>query len=299
MRAMRGTRIGAVGEASDWLVASSQKASVVASSWGPAMESIPFEELRARMGELGEPGEEGGAWLPAGGTAAFLEGSAFRREASDSDLRKSDAIYRALRSIVEEKRLDCVTLRCFDLVTLDGSTGCFALSMLADEGIDAGCEGDIPSILALRWARLLSGRAGWMANPSEIDPGEKGGKGRILLAHCTVPRSLLSGYGIRSHFESGLGLAVAGSFASGPVTLLRIGGAALDKAWIAEGFISGSPSDEGLCRTQAVVEMDHEDLARLLDEPLGNHLVMGMGHFAGAARRYLSLEGIGEIGAGN
>jgi hypothetical protein len=32
----------------------------------------------------------------------------------------------------------------------------------------------------------------------------------MLVAHCTAPRSILSGYGLRSHFESGLGVAIAG-----------------------------------------------------------------------------------------
>jgi L-fucose isomerase-like protein len=166
---------------------------------------------------------------------------------------------------------------------------------MADDGIDAGCEGDIPSILALRWMRLLSGRPAWMANPSEINPGKTSGRGNILLAHCTVPRSLLTGYGIRSHFESGLGVAIAGKFAPGPVTLARIGGVSLDQVWLAEGQIMECPSDEGLCRTQAVIEMENADLARLLDKPLGNHLVVGFGHWAKMARRYLSMENIREI----
>ncbi|HWP69077.1 MAG TPA: hypothetical protein VN437_07205, partial [Rectinemataceae bacterium] len=164
-----------------------------------------------------------------------------------------------------------------------------------DEGIDAGCEGDIPSIVALHWMRLLSGRAAWMANPADISLGETGGKGRLLLAHCTVPRTLLESYGIRSHFESGLGVAVAGAFSPGPVTLARLGGISLDQAWIAEGSIEGSPSDEGLCRTQAVIKMDDADLRKLLENPLGNHLVVAFGHCKRLAQRYLALEKIREV----
>jgi L-fucose isomerase-like protein len=289
--AMRGTRIGAVGEPSDWLVASSQKSVAASSTWGTLIESIPFSELRTKIGMLRATD---GLEVLDTPSMAFLENSGYRKEAADSDMYKSDTIYRALRQVIGERRLDGLTLRCFDLVTLDRSTGCFALSQLADDGVDAGCEGDIPSILALRWMRLLSGKPAWMANPSEISPGEGEERGRILLAHCTVPRSLLVGYGIRNHFESGLGLAVAGRFPPGPVTLVRIGGASLDKTWIAEGFLASSPSDEGLCRTQAVVELYNADLMKLLEAPLGNHIVVGFGHVAKLARRYLSLERIGE-----
>lgn len=301
---MRGSRIGAVGEASNWLVASSQTAAAMATAWGPRLESIPIGDLRNAIEELrkgdkageewksGESGEPGGLGEQA---SAFLEHACYRMEPANEDMYKSDTVYRALRGITAERRLDALTLRCFDILGFDGSTGCFALSQLADEGIDAGCEGDIPSIVGLRWARLLSGMPGWMANPSEICTGQGDLKGRLVLAHCTVPRSLLSGYGIRSHFESGLGVAVAGSFAPGPVTLIRIGGIGLDKAWIAEGFIVGCPSDEGLCRTQAIVELENSDIIKLLESPLGNHLVMGLGHWGKMARRYLALENIAEI----
>lgn len=286
--AMRGSRIAAVGEASDWLVASSQKASALKSTWGAQLESLSIRELEDKIEEL----REGPLGLEASG---FLKESRYKKEPTETDMRKSDMIYGALRAIAAEKRLDAFTLRCFDLLSLERATGCYALSQMADDGIDAGCEGDIPSILALRWMRLLSGKPAWMANPSEINLGKTSDKGNILLAHCTVPRSLLSGYGIRSHFESGLGVAIAGKFAPGPVTLARIGGVSLDQVWLAEGRLRDCPSDEGLCRTQALIEMENADLAKLLDKPLGNHLVVGFGHWAKMARRYLSMENIREI----
>ncbi len=286
--AMRGSRIGAVGEASDWLVASSQKASALKSTWGAQLEPVSIRELEDKIEGLREG--------PLGPKAsAFLQESRYKKEPAGTDMHKSDLIYGALRAIVAEKRLDAFTLRCFDLLSLERATGCYALSQMADDGIDAGCEGDIPSILALRWMRLLSGKPAWMANPSEINLGKTSSKGNILLAHCTVPRSLLTGYGIRSHFESGLGVAIAGKFAPGQVTLARIGGVSLDQVWLAEGQLTDCPSDEGLCRTQAVIEMDNADLARLLDKPLGNHLIVGFGHWAKMARRYLSMENIREI----
>lgn len=287
-RAMRATRIGAVGAASEWLVASSQGAEAAARSWGCEFVPVSLDELYEGMGKARKA-------LPAGlGTAAkeFMEQASFSSEPSDEDLARSDSILDSLAAIVLSHRLDALTLRCFDLVTGDGSTGCYALSRLADEGIEAGCEGDIPSILALRWMRLLSGKAAWMANPSRIDREETGGRARIHLAHCTVPRSMLSGYGIRSHFESGLGLAIAGSFEPGPVTLVRIGGSGLEKAWVAEGMLIGSPHEEGLCRTQAVVELDETSMDAYLSEPLGNHFVMGLGHHGRLAKAYCAREKI-------
>ena len=302
--AMRSSRIGAIGDPSDWLIASNQGASAVAASWGAALESVNLGELKAGIEETRRRDASSRGRTAAGaaaenslseGMSAFIEGADYRKEPAAEDFYKSDTIYRALRSLADRRGLDALTLRCFDILSLDGSTGCYALSRLADDGIDAGCEGDVPSILALRWMRLLTGKPAWMANPSEIVADEGEGRGKFLLAHCTVPRSLLASYGVRSHFESGRGVAVAGKFAPCPVTLARIGGKGLDEAWVAEGRLESSPSDEGLCRTQAVIILDSGDIARFLATPLGNHIVVGFGACAAKARRYLALEHLREI----
>jgi L-fucose isomerase-like protein len=283
------TRIGAVGEASDWLVASNHGSEICSKAWGVELVNIPIEEVREGISE--QVLEE----------ANLREGELFRkaeycREVTQKDLDVSETIYRRLAALAKLYRLDALTLRCFDLVTGDGATGCYALSRLADEGIDAGCEGDIPSIIGLVWMRALSGRAAWMANPSDIE--FEGNTARLLLAHCTVPRGLLSSYGVRSHFESGLGIAIAGKFAAGTsgaeggVTLVRIGGENLDQLWVAEGRIIESPSLEGLCRTQARVEIDRKDGESLMENPLGNHIVMALGHHGAKARNYLRIAGL-------
>lgn len=277
---MASLRIGAVGAPSEWLVASSQGPEVVSSSWGATMVDISIAELRDRIAAVRRRDA-----APDEAARSFWADADSRSGPDEGDLTKSYTIYRALEELAQERRLDALTLRCFDLVTLDGATGCYALSRLADEGIDAGCEGDVPSILGLAWMRALAGEPAWMANPASIDVQ----KGTLLLAHCTVPRRGLSGYGIRTHFESGLGVAVAGTIPAGPITLARIGGKDLREVWLAEGEVVESPRAEGLCRTQIVVRAEGEKLRDLLERPLGNHLVVAQGAWAGAAERYLAL----------
>jgi L-fucose isomerase-like protein len=284
---MRKSRIGLVGEPSSWLIASRQSAKAAKESWGASIIPIPFKRLIKAMETRGQRQK---AILPE----EFISGASFRREASDEDLEKSQAVFEALQSLVEAEKLDALSLRCFDLLSLNGSTGCFALAKLAAGGIDSGCEGDVPSVIALRWVRLLTGRAGWMANPSVIRKAE-GGRGSMLLAHCTVPLSLVPSYGIRSHFESGKGAALCGSLPKGPVTLLRIGGARLGQVWAAEGVLTESPAMEGLCRTQALIELSNGDIDALLDAPLGNHLVMAPGSWAGLIDRYIRWAGLNRV----
>ena len=60
------------------------------------------------------------------------------------------AVLVALRAVFARHDLHACTLRCFDLVTRLRTTGCYALSRLNDQGLIAGCEGDVPSTLTMR-----------------------------------------------------------------------------------------------------------------------------------------------------
>lgn len=259
-------RLGLVGESSEWLVASLQSAEVVAGRFGMKIVPLEIDELLAQMAQNPVPqeGPEFAAWSQAISTTG----------ATQEDFARSVGVYRGLKALVERYRLSAITVRCFDLLEKEGVTGCLALSRLADEGISAGCEGDIPSIIMLRWLWHLTGRVGWMANPADIDIA----KGTILLAHCTVPLGLVEEHRMMTHFESGKGIGIAGDIPTGPVTLLRLGGAGLERWWGAEGTLLESLQDDHLCRTQVKVRIPGTALTDLLRDPLGNHVVMIKGH---------------------
>lgn len=246
-RALGRSRLGLVGAPSDWLVASRPGAEVVRRVWGPEVVEIPIERLLAA------------------GVAAPGRGEA------------DDGVEAALRSLVAEEGLDALTVRCFDLIGARQATACLALSVLNDEGVVAGCEGDLPSAVAMLWVRHLLGGPSWMANPARLDAAAS----RLTLAHCTVPRGMVSAARVDTHFESGLGRALAGTVPVGPVTLVRIGGTGLDRLWLAEGEVVASGAEADLCRTQATVQLGAGRVEGLLTDPLGNHLVMVPGHHAG------------------
>ena len=181
-----------------------------------------------------------------------------------------------MKKLILKYDLDAVTLRCFDLVLDLGTTGCFALSRLNDEGIIAGCEGDMVSTIGMLLVYKKTGRIPWMANPSRLNLENNS----LLIAHCTVPISLVNNYIIRSHFESGIGVGIQGTFQSGKVTIFRIGGNNLDKIWVANGEIIQTSKEEDLCRTQIEVKLNSDrNVADLLTNPLGNHLIIVPGLF--------------------
>lgn len=108
---------------------------------------------------------------------------------------------------------------------------------------------------------------------------------------------MVAGYEIRSHFESGLGVALSGRMVPGPVTLVRIGGEDLQSLWVAEGMLTESGHDDHLCRTQAKVKVDPKDVADLMQHPLGNHVVLARDPLADLLRLSHELV-LGQRGEG-
>lgn len=262
------SRFGRIGESSDWLVASATAPEAVEKRYGCRVEAVGMEEWREaaaaeKMPSAGD-GPEWRAWNGAKGKTGVDE-----RIFADSV-----RLARGLRAVAARRGLNGVTVRCFDILKLDGVTGCLALALLADEGVASACEGDMASLVSLRWTELLTGRPGWMANPHEID-AETGQAG---LSHCTVPLSCVEEWSLKSHFESGIGLAIDGTWAAGPATLLRLGGKELEDWWGAEGVIEGASHEDGRCRTQIRVQLREVRAAEeWLSRPLGNHVTVARG----------------------
>ena len=267
-RALQQARIGLVGAPSDWLVASIPDVSTIKAAWGPTVVQVEMEEVVETLEAV--PDDAIKPYLDS-----FVADATDVREPSPAELRDVARIYLALKQVVADYKLDALTVRCFDFVLHQQTTGCFGLAQLTDEGIIAGCEGDLVSTIGLLWAYKLLGVTPWMANPAQLDTA----RNSLWLAHCTVPRTLVANYRLRSHFESGLGVGIQGTLPAGPVTLLRIGGKAMDRLWLAEGDLLRSGDAENLCRTQAEIQLTRGgNVTDLLRAPLGNHLVLVPGH---------------------
>ena len=278
-RQLRQSRIGVVGSPSGWLVASNPDPAIVRTTWGPYVVPVGPDQLteaiRAAAGDEAGSREE-----------SIASGAAEVREPEPADVTMAESVSAAVQHIAAQHGLKGVALRCFDLVEQPGTTGCVALSRLADRGIAAGCEGDVVSTVAMLWVRLLLDEVSWMANLSAVDPAGNS----LVLAHCTVPRSMVDGYTLRSHFESGIGVAIQGTMSGGPVTLIRIGGKSMTELWLAEAEISRAGNAENLCRTQVEVRLaDVGAAADLLERPLGNHVVLVRGRHAARLRAWWEM----------
>ena len=271
-KALRFSRIGLIGEPSEWLVASDLDRAFVKGRLSIELIPIAIEDLIDRV---------------AAGSAPKNAISSFRRRAGKIDGPKDETmqgavrIYEGLRALIEEHQLAACSVRCFDLIERLENTGCYALSRLNDERIPAGCEGDLQTLFSLYVAFLLFDRVAFMGNISAIDEKANG----ITIAHCTCPLSMTVEYSIRSHFESGLGIGIAGDIPPGPCTLFRLGGERLDHLFVREGEMVEHDRRQDLCCTQVRVAVDGS-VDELLNAPLGNHHVLIEGHHRRTLERF-------------
>jgi L-fucose isomerase-like protein len=274
----RSMRLGVVGGPSSWLVASSPDLDTVRQRWGVELVTVD----PTRMIELTRV-----PVVPTGPLAERFTKVADPTRTTVGARAVDDAmgVRSALADVLDDHDLDAVTVRCFDLLGDPGTSGCLALASLNDDGIVAGCEGDVPSALAMLLVRQVLGQPSWMANPATVDVDAD----RLVLAHCTVAPSMVEGFALDTHFESGRGVGISGTFAEQPVTLIRVGGRDLDECWIAEGDIVGTGDDPDLCRTQVTVALDGGRAAELLERPLGNHVVLALGRHGTRLRRWWEL----------
>lgn len=275
---MHAARLGVIGGPSSWLVASSPDPAVVRRRWGPEVVTVE----PTRMIELTRtPVTPTGVLAERFTKVADPARSTVDRQSVDDAM----GVRSALVDVLDDDDLDAVTVRCFDLLGDPGTSGCLALASLNDDGIVAGCEGDVPSALAMLWVRHLLDQPTWMANPATLDVD----RNELVLAHCTVAPSMVDSFGLDTHFESGMGVGISGEFAKQPVTLIRLGGADLDECWIAEGDIVSTGDDTDLCRTQVTIALSSGRVADLLTHPLGNHLVLAAGHHERRLRAWWNL----------
>ena len=254
---LAGTRIGVIGQPSDWLIASHADPMAVMDKLGARLVEVPMEELLQEI--------------------AKAKADLAPEEPMADTVRKAypgaTQIYHALEVIVKRYELGAFTLRCFDLLTAVGNTGCLALASFNADGIPASCEGDVPALLSMMIAQALTGYTGFQANPSRIDAES----GQMLFAHCTVPFNMVENWQYDTHFESGIGVGIHGNLPEGPVTVFKVSGK-LDRHFAAEGQLLRNQYEDNLCRTQVVLQLKPEDARYFLTDSIGNHHIILPGH---------------------
>ena len=267
-KSLNGKNLGIIGEPSDWLISSDADKKAVKEKLGINLLDINIQELVEETGKVETYPHE------VQTIRKELEENASEavRKYAEGALK----IYVALKNIITKYNLSGLTLRCFDLLDSVGNTGCLALAMLNSEGIPSGCEGDVPALLTMTIGQALTGRCGFQANPSRIDPQT----GELLLAHCTIPFNMVLNRSFNTHFESGIGVAVHGEMPVGDATIFKVSGD-LGRSFCTEADLLSNQYENNLCRTQINLRLKENPQETcteyFLKNPVGNHHIVFSG----------------------
>lgn len=257
-------RIGIIGGQSSWLISSDINRSAVESTYGVSFVDIPLARVESAFAEKNASDRQ------VKKVCLTME-RYLSADRTPADLEAAARLYCVLRDICSEYQLNAFTIKCFDLLAKIRTTACLALSLLNGEGIVAGCEGDIPALWSMLYAKLALRKPAFMANPSSSNRAEY----TIDFAHCTVPMPMLHGFRLPSHFESSIGIGIAGSIPSGRYRILKFSGAQLDRYYSVVGNVLMNTNVPQRCRTQIRFKFESEaDYNGFFTTAKGNHVIL-------------------------
>ena len=261
------SKLGVIGKPSDWLIASDVDYLKVKDTLGISLIDIKMDEL---VKEIDQDHHFAHPKLKN------IREKGFNKKSIEGALK----IYSGFKAIVNKYKFDGITVRCFDLLEIYKNTGCLGLSLLNDEGIMAGCEGDVPALISMTILHLLTDEPVFMANPSSIDID----KNEIILAHCTLPLNMPDEFYLKTHFESGIGVGIKGDIREGEATIFKLSGDGKEY-FVSGGEIVENLSKENLCRTQIRLRMN-EDVKYFLQNSIGNHHLICRGDNSKLVREF-------------
>ncbi|MGC9004726.1 MAG: hypothetical protein ACP5KZ_08510 [bacterium] len=180
-------------------------------------------------------------------------------EPTREDIVKAARLYIALKSLMNSRKADAVTVNCLGLVYGNRLEAypCLAFFQLNNEGSTGCCEADVDSTITQLMMRYLTGRPGYISDPV-LDTATN----RIIYAHCVATNKVFgpdgpsNSYIIRSHAEDGKGASVQSLLPLGEkITTLRI--SIWDSTLVLHTGKTVANIDEPKgCRTKLAAEVD-------------------------------------------
>ncbi len=246
LRRLRGQKLGLIGDVSEWLIASPLDSELLREKFRIELTHIPWDRL---------PGYQSQSV-----SEKFLD----TFHSDTFDLRDSGKVYTLLKECIRKRALNAIAVECFSLVTKHAVTACLPLGQFNADGLPAGCEGDVLSTVGMMLAKETTGMIPWLVNTVQIS--EKCSS----FAHCTIAPTFIDDCTITTHFETGKGTAIQGTFRADDVTLFRLN-RTLDRGFLTTGTVLNRPRNGMACRTQIELRLSPESVKALRDDPLGNH----------------------------
>ncbi len=209
----------------------------------------------------------------------------------EADGLGSMKVFAAVEKLVDQHSLDALTIGCYP--HLMGRV-CLAASLLADQGVPLGCEGDVNGAVGQLILALLTGQP--THNTDWLEPTEDG---TVVLTHCGSGSFRLAqrpeDVELASVRLMGQGVCVLFPSKPGPVTLINLipRGDGYQLALLEAEAVStemvfpGNPLRVRFgCPTPRLIDW-------IADEGIGHHWMAGYGHVGEETRHWARMAGQG------
>ncbi len=188
-------------------------------------------------------------------------------EPSADEIRKSGAMYIAMKTLMEQHRSPALTIACLNLFYAGklAAYPCLGLFQFNNDGLVGACEADLQSTITMLAMTYLSGRPGFISDPV-IDTA----KNQIIYAHCVAPSKVYgpngasNPYHIRSHSEDRKGASIRSIMPLGEMTTTLKFHPPRKEVVIHQGRTVANIDDDKACRTKLASEI--RDLKKITAE---------------------------------
>lgn len=277
-REIKGKRIGVMGFAPPWAIASDVDYLMSRQRVG-----LEFVEIRPEILIKTYESIDDRDVIP--GTARLAINAESCREGMPHDIGLGIKLYLAFKKVIAEHKLDAVTFQSEPLMKRFGLTGSVAASLLNDNGIPATADGDLQTIVSVLVARILTDRPSFKANITFVDEQEN----TIIVSSSSIATCMPEKFELKPSPRSEKGVTIKGRMPEGrEVTIMRMGGPCLDEYFVSHGIILRNTDIEGIGHTQFEIKMDRS-VRYFLKQPLGNHHVVILGNHEKVIREFMLL----------
>lgn len=211
MKTLKRVRIGLIGYASMGMYPGTFDHALLRRFIGPEVIHFDTYTLINRMERIEETKQI---------IELLKEKAHIHQDATEEKLEKVAKMYKALQELSIEYYLDAINVKCqYELSQEYGAVACIPMSLLADSGIVATCEGDIMTTVSALILYLISGQTVYYGDILDWD------NGNMLLSSCGFMPFSLSKHKptIKELGHPGFkGLINSGVLKEGEVTIMRL-----------------------------------------------------------------------------
>lgn len=278
---LRRARVGLLGHRVPGMTETAPSEFALKKALGPRVAPLDLSQFLARANEI-----------PDGQVLATWQSLVARSAAchvAESEGLQAMKFYVAVQELIAQQHLDALTVGCYPHLM---GRPCLAASLLADEGIPLGCEGDVNGAIGQLILTWLTGQP--THNTDWLEPLDDGS---VVFTHCgSGSFSLAEREGdIRLESVRLMGQGVCALFPArpGPVTLLSLlpRGDGYQIAALEGEALSSPMVFPGNPLRVRFVQPVAELIDWIFDAGIGHHWMAGYGHVGATLAQWAKLCG--------